>query len=58
MFLRSREYHRFAYDKLPHMIEYGLDVGTASMNAVRAYRRLNSLAGFRDAPGHATSVRA
>ena len=40
MFLRCQEYNRFAYDKLPHMIEYGCDVGTAYMNVVRAYRKL------------------
>ncbi|WP_435011913.1 protein kinase domain-containing protein (plasmid) [Tundrisphaera lichenicola] len=40
MYLRGREYQRFAYDKLPHMIEYGCDLGTSSMNAVRAYRSL------------------
>ena len=40
MHLRGLEYNRFAYDKLPHMIEYGCDLGTSHMNAVRAYRRL------------------
>ncbi len=40
MNLRCQEYYRFAYDKLPHMIEYGCDLGTASMNAVREYKKL------------------
>jgi tetratricopeptide (TPR) repeat protein len=40
MYLSCRDYIRFAYDKLPHMIDYGCDLGTAYMNAVRAYRKL------------------
>ena len=40
MYLRGREYSLFAYEKQPHMIDYGCDAGTASMNAVRAYRNL------------------
>ncbi len=40
MYLRGLEYNRFAYDKLPHMIEYGCDLGTAYMNAVRECRKL------------------
>ncbi len=40
MNLRALKYNRFAYDKLPHMIEYGCDMGTSYMNAVRAYRKL------------------
>jgi tetratricopeptide (TPR) repeat protein len=40
MYLRCLEYNRFAYDNLPHVIEYGCDMGTTYMNAVRAYRNL------------------
>jgi tetratricopeptide (TPR) repeat protein len=40
MYLRAQEYIRFAYDKLPHMIDYGCDLGTSYMNAVKAYRKL------------------
>jgi serine/threonine-protein kinase len=40
MYLRGQEYNRFAYDKLPHLIDYGSDLGTSCMNAVRAYRKL------------------
>jgi serine/threonine-protein kinase len=40
MYLRGQEYNRFAYEKLPHMIDYGCDLGTSYMNAVRAYRKL------------------
>jgi tetratricopeptide (TPR) repeat protein len=37
---RGLEYTRFAYDQRPHMIDYGCDLGTSYMNAVRAYRNL------------------
>jgi serine/threonine-protein kinase len=40
MYLRSQEYNRFAYDKRPHLIDYGCDLGTSYMNAVRGYRKL------------------
>jgi serine/threonine-protein kinase len=40
MHLRAQDYIRFAYDKLPHLIDYGCDLGTSYMNAVRAYRKL------------------
>jgi tetratricopeptide (TPR) repeat protein len=40
MYLRSHEYSRFAYDKRPHLIDYGCDLGTGYMNLVRAYREL------------------
>jgi tetratricopeptide (TPR) repeat protein len=40
MYLRTQEYTRFAYDKLPHLIDYGCDLGTSYMNTVRAYRKL------------------
>ena len=40
MQLRGEDYSRFAYDRQPHMIEYGCDAVTASMNVVRAYRAL------------------
>ena len=36
MHLRGQEYNRFAYDQRPHLIDYGCDLGTSSMNAVRA----------------------
>ncbi len=26
---RSQEFYRFAYDRMPHMIEYGCDLGSA-----------------------------
>jgi tetratricopeptide (TPR) repeat protein len=40
MHLRGLEYNRFAYDKRPQLIDYGCDLGTSHMNAVRAYRKL------------------
>ena len=40
MQLRGEDYIRFAYDRQPHMIEYGCDATTASMNVLRAYRYL------------------
>jgi tetratricopeptide (TPR) repeat protein len=40
MYLRAQKYIRFAYDKLPQLIDYGCDLGTSYMNAVRAYRKL------------------
>ena len=40
MYLHSRDYCRFAYDRHPHVIEYGCNAASASTNAVRVYRHL------------------
>jgi serine/threonine-protein kinase len=40
MFVRSQEYYRFAYGKLPSMIEYGVDLGTAFRRTGEAYNSL------------------
>ncbi len=40
MELRAEEYIRFAYERQPHMLEYGCDANTASLNAIRGYRDL------------------
>jgi serine/threonine-protein kinase len=40
MHVRGLEYNRFAYAKLPHLIDYRCDLGTSHMNVVRVYRKL------------------
>jgi serine/threonine-protein kinase len=40
MYLIAQRHTRFAYERQPHMVDYGCDVGTGHMNAVRAYRKL------------------
>jgi serine/threonine-protein kinase len=40
MCLRSQEYYRFAYGKLPNMIEYGCDLGLTYGQAADAYKHL------------------
>lgn len=60
MHLRSKEYTRFAYEKQPHIIDYGIDLGTSYMNAVRAYRKLGrhdqAVAEARKAVEHCRSL--
>ncbi len=40
LWLRSQEFYRFAYGKMPHMIEYGCDLGSTYLCAGTSYRQL------------------